>query len=177
MVNAGVKFFNVTSIMLSQSATHPNHWTRFQISALLLPWCVCVYGYVRIYRARMLWWSDVCVYSHLLHTSLSPAFSFSLSLSLAMWSVRQLLNINYWRKEEKRRRESDEWNWFFIVCTRILMTTNDKRRLSVLDTYSHVQLEEEITTTTKKKTKKSMSTEETRRDRLSKLIRRTGGVR
>lgn len=51
------------------------------------------------------------------------------------------------------------------------MTTNDKRRLSVLDTYLNVQLEEEITK------KKAMRTEETRRDRLSKLIRRTEGAR
>ena len=55
------------------------------------------------------------------------------------------------------------------------MTTNDKHRLSVLDTYLNVQLEEKITK--KKKKKKAMRTEETRRDRLSKLIRRTEGVR
>ncbi len=63
LVNPGVKFSNVTSIMFALSATDLHHWTRFQISVFFslhtCIMCVCV----RIYMPRMLWWSDVCVYS------------------------------------------------------------------------------------------------------------------
>jgi len=49
LVNPGVKFSNVTSIMFALSATDLHHWTRFQISVFfLLTYLhhVCVWGYI-----------------------------------------------------------------------------------------------------------------------------------
>jgi hypothetical protein len=60
LVNPGVKFSNVTSIMFALSATDLTFSNiRFFFLTYLHHVCVCV----RIYMPRMLWWSDVCVYS------------------------------------------------------------------------------------------------------------------
>jgi len=88
LVNPGVKFSNVTSIMFALSATDLHHWTRFQISVFFfLHTCImCVCEDIYAENVMVKW--CLCV------LSLSLFLSF-----LSMWSFWWLLYINYSRIE------------------------------------------------------------------------------
>ena len=129
IVNLGVKFFNVTSIMFALSASDLYHWTRFQISVFLLTYlhhhvCVCWWGYI-CRECYVLKWC-LCVLSFTTYFSLVSLYVVSL-----MIVVYKLFENRIEQKKKKKRRVKLV---FYRICTHILMTTNDKRRLSVLDT-------------------------------------------
>jgi len=89
LVNPGVKFSNVTSIMFALSATDLHHWTRFQISVFFLTYLhhVCVFVCEYIY-------AEECYAEVMSVCTLSLFLSF-----LSMWSFWWLLYINYLRIE------------------------------------------------------------------------------
>jgi hypothetical protein len=108
IVNPGVKFFNVTSIMFALSASDLHHWTRFQISVFFsyIPAacvCVCVCLYVRIY---IYIYAEKCYGEVMSVCTLFYYILFFFSF-LSMWSVWWLLYINYSRIERKKKKNEE----------------------------------------------------------------------
>ncbi len=100
IVNLGVKFFNVRSIIFRSVGIWPlslNTFSNIRFSSYIPASCrVLVWGYI-CRECYMLKWC-LCV------LSFTAYFSFFFSF-LSMWSVWWLLYINYSRIERKKERE------------------------------------------------------------------------